>query len=110
MTRTKQFVAALCLALGLMGAIATPAMADKQRPAPGTAVAASAATDIGITDASDCVLYLADMGYTVGPVARSACQTGSSGTLPGRTYCVVNLVSIGVADGHAGEACRWAAR
>ena len=35
MTRTKKFIAALCLALGLVGAIATPAMADKQKPGPG---------------------------------------------------------------------------
>ncbi|UED86404.1 hypothetical protein [Streptomyces profundus] len=38
MTRTKKFIAALCLALGLVGAVAAPALADKQRPVPGADV------------------------------------------------------------------------
>ncbi|KAB8169711.1 hypothetical protein FH609_005290 [Streptomyces sp. 3MP-14] len=39
MTRTKKFIAALCLALGLVGAVATPSLADKQKPVSGADVA-----------------------------------------------------------------------
>jgi hypothetical protein len=107
MTRTKKIIAALCLALGLVGAVATPALADNQKPGPGAA-AASPATDVGITDAADCIVYLVDKGYTVGPTAKSACITGASGNVGDITYCLVSLIRIGVHEDHAGKACEIA--
>ncbi len=53
-----------------------------------------------------CQTYLHDVGYKVGPKVTQACQWGESFTHAG--FCYPTLISIGVKDRHATQACRLA--
>lgn len=53
-----------------------------------------------------CQTYLHDVGYKVGPKASQACKWGESVTHAG--FCYPTLISLGVKDRHASQACRLA--
>ncbi|MCZ0979635.1 hypothetical protein O1L60_12705 [Streptomyces diastatochromogenes] len=50
--------------------------------------------------------YLHDVGYKVGPKVTSACRYGEGVETAG--FCYPTLVSLGVKDRHATQACRFA--
>ncbi|MBW5480679.1 hypothetical protein [Streptomyces bambusae] len=62
-------------------------------------VAASPAS----ADAADCLQYLSNVGYQVGPRTNAACDRGAGGIA--NVFCEPSMISIGVKWEHASEAC-----
>ncbi|KFG03134.1 MULTISPECIES: hypothetical protein [Streptomyces] len=65
-----------------------------------------AAAGTAHADAFDCVEYLKDKGYRVGPVVTSAC--GYHSVIGFHPVCIVKLQDVGVRAGHANRACTLA--
>ncbi|MFI6564531.1 hypothetical protein [Streptomyces sp. NPDC050534] len=63
-----------------------------------TATSASAAQ-------SNCVNYIGNHGYRVGPKVKAACSNGRIAPGQPNPYCEYDLVAAGVKNGDAYEAC-----
>ncbi|MFJ6938857.1 hypothetical protein [Streptomyces sp. NPDC101132] len=55
----------------------------------------------------DCMGYLRNLGYTVGPKVKAACDIGADDNISGldNVICQLHLENIGVRRAHAYTAC-----
>ncbi|GAB3995523.1 hypothetical protein GCM10029992_12980 [Glycomyces albus] len=61
--------------------------------------------EFGAAHADNCIVYLNSVGYTTGPQAWYACETGAQGGFWNRMICEGQLQESGVSSIHRQEAC-----